>query len=204
MSSATLARAGSLALLALLFCRSSLAAQTGDISPSEAEARAFASTGPAEELRWATIAAEGGQRDAQVLLGNRYLRGTNVPKDEERGIEWLRRAANEGSAPAQSLLGWIYSGGIQARQDPAAALKWFTAAARQEGEAIVAAQPTHIFGLYLVGRAAELEGDTEDAEAFYGRLLANFDAELASEKLEYAEHQEISRMRTEAEAFLSR
>jgi TPR repeat protein len=132
MSSATLARAGSLALLALLFCRSSLAAQTGDISPSEAEARAFASTGPAEELRWATIAAEGGQRDAQGLLGNRYLRGTNVPKDEERGIEWLRRAANQGSAPAQSLLGWIYSGGIQARQDPAAALKWFTAAARQE------------------------------------------------------------------------
>jgi TPR repeat protein len=167
MSSAILARAGSLALLALFFCRTAIAAQAGDISPSEAEARAFASTDPAEELRWATIAADGGQRDAQLLLGNRYLRGTNVPKDEERGIEWLRRAADQGSAPAQSLLGWMYSGGSEARQDPAAALKWFTAAARQEdGYAlmrlaefyyrgiVVASDPTRAKRLML--RAAEL------------------------------------------------
>jgi TPR repeat protein len=133
MPSATLARAGSTALLALFFsCRASIAEQADLISPNAAEARAFASAMPDEQLRWATIAADGGQRDAQWLLGYRYLRGSAVPKDEERGVEWLRRAADQGSAPAQSLLGWVYAGGIAAKRDPAEALKWFTAAARQE------------------------------------------------------------------------
>jgi TPR repeat protein len=182
MSSAIRARAGSIALLALFFCcRTSIAAQADGISPSEAEVRAFVATLPAEELRWATIAAEGGQRDAQLLLGNRYLRGVNVAKDEERGVEWLRRAADQGSAPAQSLLGWIHAGGIEAKRDPAAALKWFTAAARQEdGYALIRLSEFYYRGIgvasdparakRLMLRAAEL-GDRYAIAGAWNLLL---------------------------------
>jgi TPR repeat protein len=131
-SAATLVRAGSTTLLALLFCQSAAAAKTDDLAPSKAEARAFDSTDPAEAMRLATIAAKAGLRDAQMMLGDRYLRSEDSTKDVERAIEWLRRAAAQGSARAQSELGWIYSGGIEGKLDTAEALKWFTVAARQE------------------------------------------------------------------------
>jgi TPR repeat protein len=134
MSFAMMARAGWMALVALLcVCAPLLAAQTDEVTPSEAEKRAFASQDPRESQRWLKIAAEAGLRDAQWLLGDDYLRGTlNAEKKPEQGIELLSRAAAQGSARAQSMLGWAYFTGTGVKQDSALALKWFTNAARQE------------------------------------------------------------------------
>lgn len=133
MSSVTMARTGPAVLAALLFlCRPSLAAQSDEIAPGEAEKRAFAASTPADAVRWLEIAAKGGQRDAQTMLGDFYARGTVGPKDIERAIELLRSAAAQGAPRAQSLLGWIYSGGGGGKRDEAEAFKWLVAAARQE------------------------------------------------------------------------
>lgn len=133
MSSATMARAGSSALIALLcLCSPLLAAQGDDLTPADAELRAFQTQDPAEMQRWLKFAADGGRRDAQAVLGERYLRGDGVEKNIEAGLELLRHAAKQGSARAQSLLGWAYWSGVGVKQDNAEAVKWFTAAARQE------------------------------------------------------------------------
>jgi TPR repeat protein len=181
MSSASLARAGSNALLALLFCLPAIAAKTDDIAPSEAETRAFATTDPAEALHWATIAAEGGRRDAQMLLGDRYVQGKDPSQDIERGIEWLRRAAAQGSARAQALLGWVYAGGIETKRDTAEAVRWFTVAARQEdGYALMRLAEFYYGGIgvardqqrarRMLVRAAEL-GDLEGIGSAWNVLL---------------------------------
>lgn len=134
MSSATMARAGSTALIALLsFCSPVFAAQSDDLTPADAELRAFQTQDPAELQRWLKIAADGGRRDAQALLGERYLRGDGgAAKNVTTGIELLRHAATQGSARAQSLLGWAYWSGTGVNKDETEAVKWFTAAARQE------------------------------------------------------------------------
>jgi TPR repeat protein len=193
MSSATRARAGSTALLAMCLCLCSVAAQADDIAPSEAEERAFAAKDPAEALHWATIAADGGQRDAQLILAERYLRGTDTSKDIERAIELLRRAAAQGSSRAQAMLGWIHGGGVEGKNDPAAAVKWFTAAARQEdGYALMRLAQFYYRGVVvardqararrLVVRAAEL-GDRNAMVGAWGELLFNLKPEDRNPRL---------------------
>jgi TPR repeat protein len=184
MSSVTMARASSAALVVLLcFGLQPVTAQADDVEPREAETRAYASTDPVEALRWAQIAADAGLRDAQLLLGDRYLRGVDAPQDVERGLDWLRRAAAQGSARAQSLLGWAYGGGIQIKRNPAEALKWFAAAARQEdGYSLMRLAEFYYHGIEvapdqararrLLLRAAELGDRTAMAGAWTLLLIA--------------------------------
>jgi TPR repeat protein len=182
MSSVTMARTVSAALTALLFfCLPSFAAQTDEIAPGEAEKRAFAAGTPAEAVRWLEIAAKGGQRDAQTMLGDFYARGTVGPKNIERAIELLRAAAAQGAPRAQSLLGWIYSGGGGGKRDEAEAFKWLVAAARQEdGYALLRLSEFYSRGIVvaadqsrarrLLVRAAEL-GESTAVKAAWQVLL---------------------------------
>src|ERR1700735_3977191 len=53
--------------------------------------------------------AESGVIDAQIMLGQMYLKGEGVKADPARAIAWMRRAADEGSAIAAFDLGVLLS-----------------------------------------------------------------------------------------------
>jgi len=181
MSSAKMARARSTALVALLvFCSPS---QAENITPAEAEQRSLDTRDSAERERLLKIAAEGGQRDAQWVLGERYLReDQGKGKKVAAGIELLRRSAAQGSSRAQTLLGWAYWSGLGVKQDFAEAAKWFNAAARQEdGYALATLSAFYYYGTGVVQdrargkrlllRAAEL-GDEKGLTGAWKLLLA--------------------------------
>ena len=45
--------------------------------------------------------AEGGHAGAQCLLGEKYLNGNGVPKDDDEAVKWFRKAADQGNTIAQ-------------------------------------------------------------------------------------------------------
>jgi len=76
-------------------------------------------------------------------------------------------------------------------------------AARAEADTLLAASPTHLFGLFSAGEAESGRGDTAAAKDFYRRFLAAYDAEVAKRLPEYEEHsQGLPAMRAQAVAKL--
>lgn len=77
-------------------------------------------------------AHEAGAVRASYNLGNMYLMGNLVAKDEARGVALVKQAAEQRYAPAQANLGaWIAGGHFGYTKDPVIALTWFQAAAAQ-------------------------------------------------------------------------
>jgi hypothetical protein len=75
------------------------------------------------------------------------------------------------------------------------------AAARAEADTILAASPTHLFGLFTAGEAEAGRGNASGARDFYQRFLRAYDAELAKQLPEYQEHSAgLPAMRTQATA----
>ena len=71
--------------------------------------------------------------DAQTKLGECYLDGTGVGKDEAEAVKWFRKAAEQGNASAQIFLADCYLFGRGVARDEAEALVWFRRAAKQDG-----------------------------------------------------------------------
>jgi hypothetical protein len=61
--------------------------------------------------------------------------------------------------------------------------------ARAQADSILAADSTHLLGLVLAGRAAQLRGDSAAARTFARRLLAAEPSESAKRLPEYERHQ---------------
>lgn len=57
-----------------------------------------------EAEKWFKKAAEQGHAQAQYELGEMYIRGLGVTKNEEDGLSWLRRAAEQGDTKARERL----------------------------------------------------------------------------------------------------
>lgn len=55
-------------------------------------------------VKWFLVAAEKGDRNAQLTVGNVYLEGYGVPKDKNKAVYWLRKAAEQGVTQAQIIL----------------------------------------------------------------------------------------------------
>jgi hypothetical protein len=60
--------------------------------------------------------------------------------------------------------------------------------ARAEADSILAANPTHLFGLFTAGEAEAGRGHAAAAKDFYRRFIAAYDAEVAKRLPEYEEH----------------
>ena len=82
-------------------------------------------------MRWLRKAAEQGDAKAQFLLGDMYVSGKGVTKDEVEAVRWLRKAAEQGDAEAQANLGLMYDIGEGVAQDNAEAARWYRKAAEQ-------------------------------------------------------------------------
>lgn len=75
--------------------------------------------------------AEKGVADAQVNLGNLYMRGWGVQQDYAAAFDWYRKAAAQNNRLAQGKLGILHYYGLGTVQDTAEAARWFEKAADQ-------------------------------------------------------------------------
>lgn len=75
--------------------------------------------------------AERGDPNAQVNLGNLYMRGLAVKQDYHTASIWYARAARQGHAAGQAKLGLMHYYGLGVEEDPAEAMRWFLAAGEQ-------------------------------------------------------------------------
>ena len=71
--------------------------------------------------------AEQGNADAQVGLGNLFLGGYGLARDDRAAMEWFRKAAEQGSTVGQFSFGSLYYG----RKEFGAAATWYRRAAEQ-------------------------------------------------------------------------
>jgi len=75
--------------------------------------------------------ANAGDAASQYNLGEMYLHGRGVPKDEKEAVRWYRLAADQGRASAQCRLGVMYAGGHGVPKDEKEAVRWYRLAADQ-------------------------------------------------------------------------
>jgi uncharacterized protein len=82
-------------------------------------------------LRLLRPMVEQGEPQAQMMLGDMYVSGQGVPKNEVEGAKWIRRAAEQGYANAQLALGALYGMGRGVPQDLTQSVLWYRRAAQQ-------------------------------------------------------------------------
>lgn len=110
---------------------SALLATQSPAAVNESPGSAFRRGDFAQAVRLLKPQAEAGQIDAQIMLGQMYLKGQGVPADVAAGIAWIRKAADQGSPIAAYDLGLFSANGIGAPQDIHAAATWYRKAAHQ-------------------------------------------------------------------------
>ena len=79
-------------------------------------------------MKWYRKAADQGDALAQSTLGNCYLFGQGVLKDEVEAVKWLRKAADQGADYAQYYLGRCYRNGHGVAKDEVEAYAYFSLA----------------------------------------------------------------------------
>ncbi|HYE36994.1 tetratricopeptide repeat protein [Methylocaldum sp.] len=108
--------------------------------------------------------AEQGMPEAQVNLGNLYMKGLGVPQDYVEARHWYEQAARQGDATAESKLGVLHFYGLGTEMDTAEAGRWFRNAA-DRGEASAQAV---LGSLYASGNGVE----KDNAQAYFWYTLA--------------------------------
>lgn len=91
------------------------------------------------------------QRD--IKLGNDYLSGHGVGKDEKQAAYWYERAAEAGDPWAQQQIGFFYQAGIGVSADPARAAHWYQLAAA----AGLASAKTNLGVAYMWGSGVPMD-----------------------------------------------
>lgn len=115
--------AGLLTLAAISVFSVSARAASATIAPTtstDADKALFART---------LAAAEAGDSEAQVTLGNMYLNGTHTPTNYQEALNWYEKAADQGSANAMFNIGVMHDKGFQVDQSFDEAFKWYQKAA---------------------------------------------------------------------------
>ena len=79
----------------------------------------------AEEVKSLRQAAEQGDSEARLKLGNAYRLGEGVDKDLTEAAKWFRLAAEQGHAEAQFHLGQGYYFSEGVKKDLTEGVKWF-------------------------------------------------------------------------------
>ena len=141
--------------------------------------------------------AELGLVDAQHLLGELNLLGSQFSKNLEKAAHWFQRAADQGDHRSQIRLGWLHEAGLGFEVDQAKSVYWYRLAAEQgnvdaqfnlaakydNGEGVhhnpdeaarwyrLAAEQGHADAQYFLGQAYEagdgVEQDIQEAIDWY-------------------------------------
>src|ERR687894_1077152 len=121
-------------LAAATACIAVISAPPAIAGPWEDAAAAYERGDAAQALRLLRTLADGGDAEAQALLGFEYTLGQGVPQDLTQAMIWYRRAAEQGHAGAQAALGVMYADGRGVPRDRAEALRWLRPAAAAGNE----------------------------------------------------------------------
>jgi TPR repeat protein len=114
-------------------------------------------------------AAEGGDAEAQYLLGLAYQYGQGVAADSERAAAWLRRAATKGFSRAQFAYGSrLYWGWGNITPNKKEGFEWWLVAAENGN----AAAMLLIGETYLYGREGVPGEDLVQAEKYFNQALS--------------------------------
>jgi len=114
-------------------------------------------------------AAEGGDAEAQYLLGIAYNAGEGVAADQERTAYWLRRAATRGFSRAQFAYGQrLYWGWGEIQPNKKEGFDWWLVAAENGN----AAAMLEIGNTYLYGREGVPGQDLVQAEKYFNQALS--------------------------------
>jgi TPR repeat protein len=127
---------------------------------------------------FATVAE---RNQAAFVLGQLYLQGRGIPKDERQAaewfaklvkqgyapaLEWLRKTADRGDVSVQYILGQIYLGQHDGPKDEAQAAAWL----RKAAERGYAPAQNLLGALYASGQG--VAKDEAEARAWYGKAIA--------------------------------
>ena len=126
---------------------------------------------PAALLKMKVQASVLGDAGAQSNLGDCYLNGIGVEKDETEAVKWYRASADQGYAMAQFNIGSCYGFGIGVGKDEAEAVRWYRAAAEQED----AEAQNNLGEFYATGTG--VEKDEAEAVRWYRAAAEQGDAE---------------------------
>jgi len=116
-------------LVATAACIAVISVPSAIAQPWEDVSAAYTRGDAAEATRLLLPLADGGDAEAQMLLGLEYTLGQGVQQDLTQSVIWYRRAAEQGHAPAQAALGAAYANGRGVPRDRAEALRWLRPAA---------------------------------------------------------------------------
>jgi TPR repeat protein len=86
----------------------------------------------AKAAYWLQKAAEQGEAEAQVFLGEMYKNGDGVPQDNAKAAYWIQKSAEQGCIYGQLVLSVLYGEGKGVPQDHTKADYWFHRAAEQD------------------------------------------------------------------------
>ena len=84
--------------------------------------------------KWYHLAAEQGNIDAQVSLGEMYAVGRGVSQSDTEAGKWFRLAADQGQSDAQWILAMMHAEGRGVQKNTSEASKWFRKASEVEKE----------------------------------------------------------------------
>jgi TPR repeat protein len=152
---------------------------------------------------WATAyrefkeAAAHGNANAEINLGNLYMRGLGVNQSYEEARSWYEKSATQGNPIAEAKLGVLYYYGLGVEENRTRAAEWFQKAGDQGdahsamtlgemysiGEGIPSSR-TEAYIWYTI--ASELGNQAADEPRF--KLAAELSAGEISSALERVEH----------------
>lgn len=92
-------------------------AENEDISSLMLMVRLAPRDKPEQALPWLKMAAEKGDPEAQMTLGNFYALGKGTEKNQTKAFEYYLKSAKQGNHFAQSFLGAYYGEGEVVKQD---------------------------------------------------------------------------------------
>jgi TPR repeat protein len=89
-----------------------------------------------EDFTFSDLLKQGNQGDANApyKLGDMYMYGEGVAKDEKEAFKWYRMAAEGGHSETQYMLGLMYQDGKGVVQDYKEAFTWYSLAASQKND----------------------------------------------------------------------
>jgi uncharacterized protein len=82
-------------------------------------------------------AAEQGEAEAQMLIGEIYERGAGSEPNHAAAADWYRRAAAQGNTRAQFNLGSLYEQGLGVPADKLEALRWYRQASGLGADSLI-------------------------------------------------------------------